>query len=482
MLFNSANFIIFFIIVLFLYYILPHRVRWIMLLIASLYFYMCWEPALILLILFSSAANYLISNSMRKKEQRVKKRLLILSIVINFGMLFIFKYLVFASELLNCVFGVLGAEYPIREFNIILPMGISFYTFQAAGYTFDVYRGEIEPQKNWFKFTLFITFFPQLVAGPIERAKNLMGQLFERHFYNVKNIESGLKLMMIGYFKKIVVADRAAVVVDNVYSNAEQFNGISLIIATMLFAVQVYCDFSGYSDIARGAAKTMGIDLTVNFDRPFFAENMKDFWRRWHISLSGWFKDYIYIPMGGSRVSRPRWMFNIMTMFVVSGLWHGANLTFVLWGAINGIYEIIGYYKHKLYKFTGIEGKIPKFFSRMAVFCLFSFSLIFFRANNLEDGFYTALHLFDGVAGLGNIQYIYETILGFGVGMFNLCVIGASIALLFLMEGLSFKGSIVETADSLPFVFRFAFYVFLGIFILGTGVFDSGTAFIYFQF
>ncbi|MCD7905719.1 MAG: MBOAT family protein [Clostridiales bacterium] len=484
MLFNSADYIIFFITVLVLYYVLPYKLRWIMLLTASIIFYMAWEPALIVLILFSSLVNYACARLIFKnrRNRRLKKGILIFCMAVNFGLLIVFKYLVFLCGLLSEVLGFFGASSPIGEFNIILPMGISFYTFQAAAYTIDVYRGELKPLKNYFRSTLFITFFPQLVAGPIERAKNLLHQLFMQHSFNTDNIVFGLKFMVLGYFKKVVIADRIGIVVDTIFNRPSDFGGISFIVGTLLFTVQIFCDFSGYSDIAIGTAKTLGIDLMTNFDRPYFSRSIKEFWRRWHISLSGWFKDYVYIPLGGNRVSKPRWALNIFITFVLSGIWHGANLTFILWGALHGLFQIIGKIKDET-----IGRFKPEFFlfdliSGLITFCLVAFAWIFFRANSLSDAFYIVSNLGSDLGRITDGQYLYETVLGWGLGFYPLLWSLGAVGILFLIEAVSFKENIVKLTDRLPFVIRFCFYFGLVFIIFRMGVFDSGAEFIYFQF
>ncbi len=483
MLFNSADFIIFFVTVLFLYYALPYRLRWPMLLGASLIFYMAWKPSLVLLILFSAFVNFAASKKIYKARKRSsKKRFLILAMVINFGLLIIFKYLVFLSDLLMQLCGLLGADYPIGEFDIILPMGISFYTFQAAAYTIDVYRGDIRPLKSFFRFALFITFFPQLVAGPIERAKNLIRQLFSYHPFRIENISFGLKMMLIGFFKKVVIADRLAIVVDTIFNDPKSFGGISFIVGAFLFSIQIFCDFSGYSDIAIGAARTMGIRLIKNFDRPYFSKSIQEFWRRWHISLSAWFKDYVYIPLGGSRVSGLRWAYNIMITFLLSGLWHGANLTFLVWGGLHGIFQIIGRIKNRLFGRFRPKLFISDIMSCIITFCLVAFAWIFFRANSLSDAVYIITNLTSDIGRIGDMQYLYETALSWGVGLYPLACTAASVAILFIMELISFRYNIAALMEKAPFVLRLAFYYILALFILGTGVFDSGAAFIYFQF
>lgn len=480
MIFNSFDFIIFFIIVVFLHYTLPHKFRWIMLLIASCIFYMCWRPELILLLLFSTFVNWSISLLIDKHRDRAKG-LLILSLIINFGLLFVFKYMMFINHTFMDIYNYFGWEYPINDFNIILPMGISFYTFQAASYTIDIYWDGYKPEKNYFKFTLFITFFPQLVAGPIERADRLLGQLFTVKKINVNNFTEGIKLMIMGYFKKIVIADRAAMLVDTVFNNCREYNGMAFIIAALFFSFQIYGDFSGYSDIARGCAKILGIDLMYNFDKPYFSKSIKEFWRRWHISLSTWIRDYIYIPLGGSRCSRERKYFNLMVTFLASGLWHGANWTYVLWGGIHGMFQVIGDIKNTF--MPKMDNFVVNFFRIIITFMLVAFAWIFFRANTISDAFYIVGHLFNDIGRITDAQYIYEMFNNFGLQLFEILLVAGAILILMLSEMISYKSEDIDKfMDKVPFVFRFAYYYVLVIIIFGIGVFSGGGQFIYFQF
>ena len=502
MLFNSIDYIIFFSVVVLLYYILPHRFRWVLLLISSCIFYMSWRAELILLILFSSFLNYscsmLIDSTISHKK---RKFIFALCIFINFAILFIFKYMMFINHTFMAVYEYFGMEYPISDFDIILPMGISFYTFQAASYTIDVYKGEYIPEKNFFRFTLFITLYPQLVAGPIERADRLMNQLFTEKKFDTDNISAGLKYMLIGFFKKVVIADRAAIIVNGVFNNADKFDGTSFIIAVLFFTFQIYCDFSGYSDIAIGSAKVLGIDLMQNFNKPYFSVSIKDFWRRWHISLSSWLRDYVYIPLGGSRCSLIRKYYNIFVTFALSGLWHGANWTFVLWGIIHGIYQIIedmiskiisSVIPHKRDEENTEKGFVYYFFLPFRAiihvirviftFILVSFAWIFFRANTIDDALYIVTHLTDGIENITNIQYLYDISNGFALSGFEIILLTFSILFLIFIELITYKNDICKAVNKLPFIFRFSFYYIIAAIILMTGVFGNGGEFIYFQF
>lgn len=341
MLFNSYSFLIFFPIVILIYWIIPLRFRYIWLLAASYYFYMCWNAKYALLLLACTVITYLsgifiykIKNSGKAEARRIiyMKLCVAFSFIINLGVLAWFKYFDFFVENLQKVFAHIGITLSSPTFDIILPVGISFYTFQALSYTMDVYRGEIYAEKNFLKYALFVSFFPQLVAGPIERSKNLLKQVAVPHRFDYEKCREGFLLMMWGFFMKLVIADRAAIVVNTVYNNYEQYPGLYLVIATILFAFQIYCDFGGYSTIAMGAAKMLGFELMENFNCPYFSKSVSEFWRRWHISLSSWFKDYLYIPLGGNRKGKIRKYINLMIVFLTSGLWHGAQWSYVTWG------------------------------------------------------------------------------------------------------------------------------------------------------
>ena len=393
--FNSLSFLVFLPIVLLLYWLLPGRFRWIALLIASYIFYMSWNVWLIFLIVFTTAVSYLSGILMEKYRERVriKKTLLIVTLICCLGTLFFFKYFTFAVNLVIDGINLFKADIPKFTFSLLLPVGISFYTFQTLSYVIDVYRGRISAERHLGYYALFVVYFPQLVAGPIERPDNLIPQLKEEHKFENSDFFTGLRIAAVGFFKKVVIADGVAAFVNAVYNNVAEANGVTAILATVLFAVQIYCDFSGYTDIAIGVARMMGIKLKDNFNQPYLAVNIRDFWRRWHISLTSWFTDYVYIPLGGSRCKLWRWAINVMVVFLLSGLWHGAALTFVVWGAIHGVYQIVGKFKGMgLKKLEEKKGfKIPDdnlaviFIRRAITFALVCFAWIFFRGNSLAD-------------------------------------------------------------------------------------------------
>lgn len=331
MLFNSGKFLIFFPIVTLIYFILPKKIRQYWLLIASWYFYMCWNAGYIVLILYSTVITY-ISGLLIEKNKLKKKFIVAGSFILNLAVLFYFKYFNFGLGMLTKLLAYIHVSVNVPQFDVILPVGISFFTFQALSYTVDVYRGDIYAEKNFFKYALFVSFFPQLVAGPIERSKNLLKQISEPKTFDYDRTRDGILLMLWGYFLKMVLADRIAIFVDTVYGDVSVYSGYYIALATILFAFQIYCDFAGYSIIAMGTARIIGIQLMDNFESPYFATSVAEFWRRWHISLTSWFRDYLYIPLGGNKKGKIRKYANEMIVFLASGLWHGASVSFVIWG------------------------------------------------------------------------------------------------------------------------------------------------------
>ena len=408
MLFNSIDFLLFFPLVTAVYFLLPHRVRWVWLLIASYYFYMCWNVKYVLLIVLSTLTTYAAGLLIRRAEAipdekrrlRQKELWVFFAFAVNLSILFFFKYFNFFLDNLSAALALAGLAFKRPAFDVVLPVGISFYTFQALSYTVDVYRGEVEPEKNPFRYALFVSFFPQLVAGPIERSKNLMGQLYERHDFDPDRARDGLLLMLWGMFEKIVVADRLALLVDYVYDNYAQLPGAAVALATIFFAFQIYCDFAGYSHIAIGAARVLGFTLMENFRRPYLAQSAVEFWRRWHISLSTWFRDYLYIPLGGSRKGKARKYLNTMITFLVSGLWHGADWSFVVWGGLNGAYQVAGELlrpaRERVCRLLHIRRDRPfwRLVSTVFTFGLVDFAWLFFRAPSFSAARRMVVHMF----------------------------------------------------------------------------------------
>ena len=400
MTFNSLDFLIFYPIVLLLHFLLPHKYRWMMLLAASLLFYMWWSAPLFFLILFTTVVSWICSLVIEKTDDPKKKKLcLTLTLITSLGVLFFFKYYNFLAGTAMSIGALFGAEFD-ATLQLILPVGISFYTFQTLSYAIDVYRGDIKTEHHFGYYFLFVTFFPQLVAGPIERPDNLLPQLYKERKWNWDDAVAGGKRMLAGFFKKIVVADLLATYVNAVYNSPETSTGLGIVVASAMFAVQIYCDFSGYTDIAIGCARMMGIHLMQNFNRPYSAKTIKEFWARWHISLSTWFRDYLYIPLGGNRCAPARRWLNVMIVFLVSGLWHGAAWTFVLWGFLHGAYQLIGGLtlkkRQELCEKWHINRESSGFrFYQQALTCvLVTFAWIFFRANSTGDLLTLLSHLF----------------------------------------------------------------------------------------
>jgi D-alanyl-lipoteichoic acid acyltransferase DltB (MBOAT superfamily) len=398
MLFNSATFIcIFFPLVTGLYFVVPHRWRWMVLLAASCWFYMAFVPVYILILGFTIGVDYFAGTWIERSEGRRRKLLLSASIVANLGVLAFFKYFNFLNESIAAAVRSLGFHYGLPDLGIILPIGLSFHTFQSLSYTIEVYRGHQKAEHHFGLFALYVMFYPQLVAGPIERPENLLRQINSttagrgiRSGSDPDRVVAGLRQMLWGFFKKVVIADRCAVVVDQVYHHPDHYGALSIALATYLFALQIYCDFSGYTDIALGAARVMGFDLMVNFRTPYRSASIREFWARWHISLSTWFRDYLYIPLGGNRVVKWRWYYNLMVVFIVSGLWHGADWTYVIWGGLHGAYLILAIVLTPLMaRFSGWTGldRRPRLTHALNVFItvqLVCFAWIFFRADNIH--------------------------------------------------------------------------------------------------
>lgn len=488
MLFNSYQFLVFFPVVVLVYFIIPRKIRYVWLLIASYYFYMSWNAKYALLLLTSTAITYisglLLAAIQPKRHRQVVGRKIVVaaSFLSNLSILFFFKYFDFAIENINAVLAAFHVELLHPQFDILLPVGISFYTFQALSYTMDVYRGEVAAEKNPLKYALFVSFFPQLVAGPIERSKNLLKQINEEHRFSYERMCDGLMLMVWGYFMKLVIADRIAIFVDNAYSTKVLYDGRYLLLASILFAFQIYCDFAGYSTIAIGAAKVLGFDLMENFDCPYFSETVAEFWRRWHISLSSWFRDYLYIPLGGNRKGKFRKYLNTMIVFLVSGLWHGANWTYVIWGGLNGIYQVIGSALQpvKQWEMRRKIWKIPKI---LVTFVLVDFTWIFFRADSLQQ----AGSVIDRIFHMNDPKLLANGMLfDLGLNKQNFVVIGVALCILLLADLVKYNGvKMREVILNRNIVVRWGMILVAVAVILTFGIWGSGyeaTNFIYFQF
>lgn len=481
MLFNSFHFLYFFVVITTAYYALPHRYRWQLLLAASCYFYMVFLPIYILILGFTIVVDYYAGIFIENTEGSRKKLYLIFSLIANIGVLAIFKYFNFLNDNLSLFLNGIGYHNSVPNLSILLPVGLSFHTFQAMSYTIEVYHGHQKAERHFGIYALYVMFYPQLVAGPIERPQNILHQFYERHSFDYKNVTDGLKLMAWGLFKKVVIADRLASVVTHVYENPTNFEGLSLIIATFFFAFQIYCDFSGYSDMAIGAAQVMGFKLMKNFDRPYLSKSISEFWKRWHISLSTWFRDYLYISLGGNRVSQSRLYFNLMVTFLISGLWHGANWTYVIWGGLNGLYLIIEFILTK--PFTNVVNtlKINRFpfilnvFKGFVTFNLICLTWVFFRAKTVSDAFYIITHLFKDFTAKGVFSKL-------AVAKFDLQIIVLSLVILIVVEWLQRGVSLRNWLTIKPLYVRWSVYVSLGVAILLLGAYEQNQQFIYFQF
>lgn len=489
MLFNSIEYFIFLALVLILYLAFKPRLRWMLLLVASYAFYANWSFNYCFLLLGTTILTYLSALLISKSHEdiRKKKLYLVFCILANVGILFLFKYFNFFNQSLGTLFQWLDLPYGVPDFKLLLPIGISYYIFQAISYIVDVYQGKMEPERHLGIFALYLVFFPKLVAGPIERAHNLIPQLYEAHFSITKAV-SGFKLIGWGLFKKVVIADHLAIVVNTVYANPQGYGSVPLITATVFYAFQIYCDFSAYTDMAMGSARVLGFELTQNFQRPYYAKSIKEFWSRWHITLSSWLRDYVYIPLGGNRVKVSRYYLNILLTFLVSGLWHGANWTFVLWGGLHGIYQVASHMTRNVrQKFTSYIGltkfpRVHKLFKVAITFSLVCFAWIFFRANSIADGIYIATHLFSNVTGFANPSYVINQLLTLGLNKIEYMVVFFSLLILEIVHLYQRNEEWKSRFANWPLPLRWAFYYLIIFMIIILGVYDSETQFIYVQF
>jgi D-alanyl-lipoteichoic acid acyltransferase DltB (MBOAT superfamily) len=469
-----------------MYFWLPQRARTLHLLIASCVFYMAFIPAYILILAVTIIIDYFAGMWIERTEGPRRKRLLVVSIVATCLVLGVFKYFYFFTDNVIGLAGIFGWQITGPTIDIILPIGLSFHTFQSLSYVIEVYRRKQRAEKNFVTYATFVMFFPQLVAGPIERPQNLLHQFHEEHRFEYARVVSGLQRMAWGFFKKLVIADRLALYVNDVYAAPQDHTGLQLTIATVFFAYQIYCDFSGYSDIAIGSARVLGFRLMENFDRPYASRSISEFWTRWHISLSSWFRDYVYIPLGGSRVSRPRHYLNLLLTFSVSGLWHGAAWTYIIWGALNGVYLVVGHVKGRLGvqmsdwvsrsqgTFAGQTiGLITQVGAVACTFGLICVGWIFFRAQSLADAWYILTHL--GMnwdwSRIGTEQFLLR----------QMPVALGAIALLEMAQWLHGRRSLALRFAQLRQPLRWTAYASA---VLGTVMFGvyRKTEFIYFQF
>lgn len=485
MLFNSIQFAVFLPVLIGLYYFIPHRYRWLLLLSSSYFFYSFAKIEYIFLLMGSTLVNYTLGILMSGTSKNKKKPYMWTGVFLNIGMLFLFKYFNFFSKSAAGVLGALNIRQDLPIFEYLLPVGISFYTFQSLAYILDVYKDKIPAERKLNIFALFTAFFPPLLSGPINRARDLIPQFQQNHAFDYQNVTRGLRLILWGLVKKMVIADHLAVYVNHVYNHVADYQGIALMIATLFYTVQIYCDFSGYTDMARGSAQVLGYDLMENFRHPYFARSLHEFWQRWHISLSTWFRDYVYIPLGGKRVTTIwRWRYNIFITFLISGLWHGANWTFVVWGALHGFILILEnatqHFQRRLADrlFPDKASRLNQGIQVAITMCMVSFAWIFFRTHSVSDAFTIIRKMcLIGIDGFG----LKETgITAVGIPQFIFLLF--MIVLLFGVEMWERRGWVQEQVEKLPLTARWAIYTVALWSVLISGVFGVKQEFIYFQF
>lgn len=494
MLFNSLEFLVFFPVVTILYFLLPQRNRTLMLLIASIVFYMAFIPVYIFILFITILIDYFAGMWIERSDGKIRKQILLVSIVSTSLVLFVFKYFNFFNNTFASIAQAFGIHYTFAGLSIILPIGLSFHTFQSLSYVIEVYRQKQKAERDFLTYALYVMFYPQLVAGPIERPQNLLHQFWENHRFDYDRVVRGLQLMGLGFFKKVVIADRLAPMVNMVYNDPNSHNGIQALVATVMFAYQIYCDFSGYSDIAIGAAQVMGFKLMKNFERPYYSKSISEFWKRWHISLSTWFRDYVYIPLGGNRVAMPRWYFNLFITFLISGLWHGANWTFVIWGGLHGLYLIAAIltrrFRDGIKHILGISniGWLDAAIRIIIVFALADFAWIFFRANTVTDAFLVIERIaVDGWTFFrrlvaGDLAYVRNVTRTLGFDQAEVLISLGAIAALEVVQIWQERGSVREALYLKPVWQRWAFYYVLVLAILFLGAYGEAVQFIYFQF
>ncbi|MBQ8198156.1 MAG: MBOAT family protein [Lachnospiraceae bacterium] len=485
MLFNSLAFAVFLPIVFFLYWALPNKYRPIWILIASYYFYMSWNVKYVVLILFTTVISYGCAILMQKWKKK-KTVLLCGTLIASLGVLFFFKYFNFFSISAANVLSRFAIQVHPVTLSLMLPVGISFYTFQTLSYVIDVYRGDVEAEKNFITYAAFISFFPQLVAGPIERTKNLFPQIKGEHRFDKEQVTYGLLLMAWGFFKKLVVADNLAIYADQIFDDVHYYGGFSMLMAALFFTFQIYCDFSGYSDIAIGCAKLFDIRLMTNFRSPYFAISIKDFWSRWHISLSTWFRDYVYIPLGGNRVNKVHNAFNLMVTFLVSGLWHGAAWHFVVWGGLHGALQVLENCFPFMKKLTRRAKENPEslrgpliWFCRMVTFVTAMLAWVFFRAGSVSDACYVLLHMWDGISS--PVSYVTRGLTDFGMGVSDVLSLAIPFLILVAYDYIALREDPIAKLRRLKKPVRWVIYYGFIFLVLMFASFNA-QEFVYFQF
>ena len=502
MLFNSLHFIVFFAVVVLLYFSIPFRFRWALLLCASYYFYGSWRADYLVLLIIPTAVNFFAGRLIAGERVAARKKAyLAAAVAVSLGILFSFKYFNFFTSAVDSLLLPFGSAGVLPRLDVMLPVGISFYTFQGISYVADVYSGKKRAERHAGVFALYMSFFPQLVAGPIERPGRLLPQFFTSKTLDYSRMSHGAMLMLSGFFKKLVIADRLSPFVDSVYGLPGEYSGIHCLAATLFFSFQIYYDFSGYTDIAVGAARIMGFDLMRNFDSPYFSQSVREFWQRWHISLSTWFRDYVYIPLGGNRGSLARTVFNLMAVFILSGLWHGAGWTFLVWGALHGaLYSlslVAKKYSHASHSFDGsgrngatLRTAAPARYSKplkiAVTFCAVSFLWIFFRAPSIGIAFEvirSLSHLPSEIAraASGDAMWVHKFFAGTGFSPFDLFVGISSIAGIEYVQLVNRGRSVWKMFSESNILVRWGVWYALIFIIVLLGKFND-QAFIYFQF
>ncbi len=477
MVFTSMHYLVFLPLVVAAYYTFPNSFRWAILLIASLYFYACWSvwilPCLLVVIFVSYIVGLLVAADNKSLIHTVKRKyVLICGGFVLIGILLFFKYLNFFIDQMEIISFIIGKPQVYPRVRFITPVGISFFVFQSLGYVIDVYQGKAKPETHIGKYALFIAFFPHIAQGPIDRSNNLLLQINGEHPFDYVKVRNSLVLILWGVFKKIVVADRLAIFVDTVFDNVANYSGLVCWIAAFFYSFQIYCDFSGYTDIALGSAKLMGFNLMENFNAPYLATSIADFWRRWHISLSSWFRDYLYIPLGGNRVSGIRWAVNIFVVFLISGIWHGAAWTFILWGCLHGAFQIIGKMKRK---YINNQTIVLKIFNVLVTFILVTLLWALFRSTSISNWLTILVRMFSISPGmdLSAVVNNNELVLSFIL-----------IGIIALFDITNTKISIINAVEELVLPIRWLIYLTVLFTIIMFGRYGSLTSdsFIYFRF
>lgn len=493
MLFNSFSFLIFFPLAVLSYYIVPKRLQNVWLLALNYFFYMSWNAKYGLLLIGCTVISYFTGLGIEKSADAGKKRnarkILLLVIVLLTAVLCIFKYTNFVINNINQICSILHIERTYQLFDIVMPVGISFYSLEVIGYLADVCQGRLSAERNFVRYALFVSFFPQILSGPIERGGHMLGQFGKPRKFSYEAVRSGLFIMLYGYFLKLVIADRTAIFVNRIFDDLPKYSGAAIVLATILYGLQIYCDFYGYSAMALGAGRILGIEIIDNFNCPYFSRSPQEFWRRWHISLSTWLRDYIYFPLGGSRCSKARSCFNLLVTFLVSGLWHGSQWTFIVWGLLNGLYQVVGKITGQgqtaLCKNAGTrtESRGYQAVQMIVTFLLIDFAWMFFRMGSLSDFPYVLKKVF---LDFRPLSVCGPTLFSYGLDRPNCCLLLFSVLILFFADVCKYKGiCLSDRICGKNWVFRAIFLAAAVLFIVLTGIWGNAYhagSFIYFKF